>query len=764
MKLVIIEGPGKRDTLKKYLGSNYEVFATKGHVRDLPAKSMAIDITRNFEPKYEIMPDKKDIIKSLLEKASKAEQVYIATDPDREGEAIAWHLQYILKIKEDNPCRVVFNEISKNVVNKAIEKPRTIDLNLVHAQQGRRVLDRLVGYQVSPILCKKIKNNLSAGRVQSVALKLVVEREKEIRAFKPREYWNINAMLTKGASKPFKASLATYKGKKYESDSERTSLDIIDYIKAQDFVVDSVKRAVSKSQAPAPFITSTMQQDAMNKLGMSLKEVTMTAQTLYEGVNFKNGEKIALITYIRTDSTRISPEAQAMAKEYIISKYGTEYAPATYNVFKTKKNTQDAHEAIRPISLEHTPEEIKANFGGSSNVYKLYKLIYDRFVASQMAEATYNTLTVNILAGDYGFKVTGKTLLFAGFTAAYKMYEEKDDDKDESKEGNGNIPNLEEGDRLALQDVLKEQKWTKPPVRYTDATLVKAMEDKGIGRPATYAPTILVLANRSYTEKEGKYLVPTDLGVTVVEFLEKYFGDIMDISFTAAMEEKLDLVEEGSENWQKIVADFYQGFEDKVHFALTGSKKVKMAVETTDVICDKCGANMVVREGRYGKFLACPNYPKCRNVKQIGETNNEKKETEEDKKLQEIKLKCDKCGSDMVLREGRFGKFFACSNYPTCKNIKGLDDIVPKKPVGVCPICGKDVFERKGGKKGAIFYGCSGYPECDFKSWDIPMKEKCPKCNSYLTKKELKKETKIKCSNESCDYTASIAKEENDNK
>ncbi len=759
MKLVIIEGPGKRDTLKKYLGSDYDVFATKGHVRDLPVKSMSIDINHNFEPRYEIMPDKKDIIKTLLEKAAKAEKVFIATDPDREGEAIAWHLQYILKIDEKNPCRVVFNEISKNVVNKAIEQPRTIDLNLVHAQQGRRVLDRLVGYQVSPILCKKIKNNLSAGRVQSVALKLVVEREKEIRAFKPREYWNINALLTKSVSNPFKASLAAFKGKKYESDSERTTLDIIDYIKAQDFIVDGVKKAVSKSSAPAPFITSTMQQDAMNKLSMSLKEVTMTAQTLYEGVNFKEGGKTALITYIRTDSTRVSPEAQAMAKEFIINKYGKDYAPATYNVFKTKKNTQDAHEAIRPISLDKTPEIVKAEFGGNSNIYKLYKLIYDRFVASQMAEATYNTLNVTINAGDYGFKVTGKTPLFAGFTAAYKMYEEKDEKDEETKDGS-NLPSLESGDKLDLKDVQKEQKFTKPPVRYTDATLVKAMEDKGIGRPATYAPTILVLANRNYTEKEGKYLLPTDLGVTVVEFLEKYFGDIMDISFTAGMEEKLDLVEEGSADWQKIVADFYVGFEDKVRNA-RGGIKLTVEPEVTDVICDKCGANMVVREGKFGKFLACPNFPKCRNVKQLNEAKQEPQETEEDKKLKEMHLTCDKCGADMVLRNGRYGKFFACSNYPTCKNIKGLDDVIEKKPVGVCPDCGKDVFERRG-SKGKIFYGCSGYPECKFMSWDIPIKEKCPKCNSYLTKKELKKETKIKCSNSECDYTQSIAKEEND--
>ncbi len=756
MNLVVIEGPGKKDALQKYLGKDYEVVATKGHIVDLPAKSLAIDINNNFEPRYEIMPDKKDIIEDLRRKYKQYGNVFIATDPDREGEAIAWHVERVLGIKEDVPCRVEFNEISKQVVQKAISKPRLINMNLVHAQQGRRVLDRIVGYKVSPVICNKIKSNLSAGRVQSVALKLVVDREKEIREFKPEEYWNINALLTKGNSNPFKAALATYKGKKYTSPNENVTKDIVGYIKAQDFVVDGVKRTISKSAAPAPFITSTMQQDAMNKLNMSLKEVTSSAQSLYEGVALKGEGKVALITYIRTDSTRVSPEAQAMAKEFIINKYGNEYVPEKYNTFKSKKNVQDAHEAIRPISLERTPEDIKASLGASSNIYKLYKLIYDRFLASQMSEATYNTLTVTISAGDYGFKLTGKTPLFAGFTIAYKVYEEVDQDKEKETPSN-NLPDLQEGDLLLLKDVLTEQKFTKPPVRYTDATLVKAMEDKGIGRPATYAPTILVLATRKYTEKDGKYLIPTELGITVTEFLEKFFADIMNISFTAEMEDKLDLVEEGSQQWQNIVANFYDGFEDKVHFAMTGSQRIKMQVEVSDVKCDKCGANMVVRESRYGKFLACPNFPKCRNIKQLNDKPVTKAEQEVDKQLEDLNIKCDKCGGDMVVKQGRYGKFLACANYPKCKNIKSIDDVIKKDPVGVCPVCGKDVFERKS-KTGKIFYGCSGFPGCDFKSWDIPTDKKCPTCGSYLTKKELKKETRYKCSNQQCNYETSETK------
>lgn len=697
MKLVIIEGPGKRDTLKKYLGQDYDVVATKGHIRDLPVKNIGVDVSKNFEPAYEIMPGKEAIIKELKTKSAKAEQVLLATDPDREGEAISWHIEKILNINENEPCRIEFNEISKSVVNKAVLNPRKINMDLVHAQQGRRVLDRLVGYKISPIICKKIKSNLSAGRVQSVALKLIVDREKEIRNFKPKEYWTINALLNKD-NIDFKSSLVTYKNKKFVPSNEQETLAVLDYLKDKDYIVTEIKKSVTKSNPPPPFTTSTMQQDALNKIGMSIAKTSKSAQVLYEGVELGTEGKTALITYIRTDSTRVSPEAQAKAKEFIINNYGKDYAPENYNVFKSKKNIQDAHEAIRPISLEHTPESVKP-FMTPDN-YKLYKLIYERFVASQMSQATYDSMSVVISAGDYGFKVTGRTPIFAGFTRAYKMYEEQQEDNENSNEAK--LPKLVEGDKLKLIELLKEQKFTKPPTRLTEATLVKTMEEKGIGRPATYAPTILVLLNRVYLQKEGKYLIPTDLGFTVTEFLEEYFPDVMNVSFTAEMEDNLDKIEEGSMQWQEVVKNFYGSFEKEVIYAVKGSKKVSVPLEVSDVICEKCGANMVVREGKTGKFLACPNFPNCKNIKSL----------------------------------------------------------VEQKPVCICPECGKEVFEKRT-RYGKIFYGCSGYPNCKFASWEKPTNLKCPKCKSFLTVRETKANYNYKCSNKTCDFTKQEDKETN---
>lgn len=697
MKLVIIEGPGKRDTLKKYLGQDYDVVATKGHIRDLPVKNIGVDVSKNFEPAYEIMPGKEAIIKELKTKSAKAEQVLLATDPDREGEAISWHIEKILNINENEPCRIEFNEISKSVVNKAVLNPRKINMDLVHAQQGRRVLDRLVGYKISPIICKKIKSNLSAGRVQSVALKLIVDREKEIRNFKPKEYWTINALLNKD-NIDFKSSLVTYKNKKFVPSNEQETLAVLDYLKDKDYIITEIKKSVTKSNPPPPFTTSTMQQDALNKIGMSIAKTSKSAQVLYEGVELGTEGKTALITYIRTDSTRVSPEAQAKAKEFIINNYGKDYAPENYNVFKSKKNIQDAHEAIRPISLEHTPESVKP-FMTPDN-YKLYKLIYERFVASQMSQATYDSMSVVISAGDYGFKVTGRTPIFAGFTRAYKMYEEQQEDNENSNEAK--LPKLVEGDKLKLIELLKEQKFTKPPTRLTEATLVKTMEEKGIGRPATYAPTILVLLNRVYLQKEGKYLIPTDLGFTVTEFLEEYFPDVMNVSFTAEMEDNLDKIEEGSMQWQEVVKNFYGSFEKEVIYAVKGSKKVSVPLEVSDVICEKCGANMVVREGKTGKFLACPNFPNCKNIKSL----------------------------------------------------------VEQKPVCTCPECGKEVFEKRT-RYGKIFYGCSGYPNCKFASWEKPTNLKCPKCKSFLTVRETKANYNYKCSNKTCDFTKQEDKETN---
>lgn len=679
MKLVIIEGPGKRDTLKKYLGEGYDVVATKGHIRDLPVKAIGIDITKNFEPQFEIMPGKESIIKELKSKALKAEKVLLATDPDREGEAISWHIEHILGIPEDAECRIEFNEISKSVVNNAVDHPRKINMDLVHAQQGRRVLDRLVGYKVSPIICKRIKPNLSAGRVQSVALKLLVDREKEIQNFKPEEYWNIDAFLEKDGT-TFKSALATKLGKKFVPSSEEQSENVVKYLKEQVFKVESVKRSVSKSSPPPPFITSTMQQDALNKIGLSISQTTKSAQALYEGIELGSEGKTALITYIRTDSTRVSPEAQAKAKDFIVSHYGSDFAPEKFNVYKAKQNAQDAHEAIRPISLDRTPESIKA-FTTPDN-YKLYKLIYERFVASQMTDATYDSLSVGIKAGVLGFKTTGRTPIFAGWTRAYKMFEEKEEEKGESK-----LPNLNEGEILTLKDIKKEQKFTKPPSRYTEASLVKTMEEKGIGRPATYAPTIMTLLNRAYMEKKAKVLSPTELGTMVTEFLEKYFPDIMNVSFTAKMESRLDEIEEGNVKWQDVISAFYGGFENEVISAFRQSKKVSVPEVESDEVCEKCGGKMLIKEGKYGKFLACQNFPTCRNIKSMP-----KKE----------------------------------------------------KVVCACPNCGKEVIERhtKGGK---IFYGCKGYPECTFASWLKPTNEKCPNCSSYLTVKEGKKEWTYTC-------------------
>lgn len=693
MKLVIIEGPGKRETLKKYLGEGYDVVATKGHVRDLPEKTLGVDISKNFEPQYEIMPGKEAIIKELKSKAAKADCVLLATDPDREGEAISWHIQHILNIPESEPCRIEFNEISKSVVNKAVQNPRKINMDLVHAQQGRRVLDRLVGYKVSPIICKKIKPNLSAGRVQSVALKLIVDREKEIVNFKPQEYWPICAFLEKDGTK-FKASLATKLGKKFVPDNAEQAENVVKYLAEQQFIVEEIKRSVTKSTPPPPFITSTMQQDALNKIGMSISQTTKSAQALYEGVELGSEGKTALITYIRTDSTRVSPEAQAKAKDYIVSHYGEDYAPKTYNVFKAKKNAQDAHEAIRPISLDRTPESVKSFM--SADNYKLYKLIYERFVASQMTPATYDSQSVGISAGALGFKATGRTPIFAGWTRVYKVFEEQEDDSGESK-----LPKLSEKDNLNVDKITKEQKFTKPPVRFTEASLIKTMEEKGIGRPATYAPTVMTLLNRTYMVKDGKYLKPSELGTTVTEFLEKYFADIMNVSFTAEMEDGLDRIADGEESWQNVISKFYVGFEQEVIFAYRESKRMAVAPEVSNVVCSKCGAKMVVREGKYAKFLACPNYPKCKNIVSLNQ---------------------------------------------------------PKPPVCKCPQCGKDVVERRthGGK---IFYGCVGYPECKFASWDKPTDIACPKCKSFLTVKESKTMNYYKCSNKSCDFEKKEAKQ-----
>lgn len=738
MKLVVIEGAGKVKTVEKYLGKGYKVFATKGHVRDLPQKTLAVNVKKDFEPKYEIMPDKTETVKELKNLASKADAIYLATDPDREGEAISWHIANILGLSPEQPVRAEFNEISEKAVKNGLAHPRKINLNLVDAQQARRVLDRLVGYKLSPVLCKKIRNNLSAGRVQSVTLRLIVEREREIRNFKPEEYWTFFSNLKNSDHFEMRASLEKKSNKKYKIANKDELDKVLSDLKGESYVVGKVVKKVAKSHAPAPFITSSMQQDALNKLGMNLKQTSAAAQALYEGVNI-GGEHIALITYIRTDSTRVSPDAQKAAREFIAKKFGEKFVPAKPNIYASKKSAQDAHEAIRPITLDRTPESLKGTL--SSENYKLYKLIYERFLASQMSDAEYNTVNAEINAGNYTFKVSGKTPLFAGYTAVYSNYQEEKDDEMGVK-----LPVMTEGEQLAFVSHTYEQKFTKPPARYTEASLVKTMEEKGIGRPATYTPTVALLFSREYIVKEGKFIVPTQLGEEVTDMLVKYFSDIMDVGFTANMESKLDDIEDGGKIWQKVVGEYYNGLEDKIAAAMGDSFSLKAADEVSDVICENCGSRMVYKNGKFGRFLACPNFPKCRNTKALDENGNVV-DKENPKQPEQTGVICDKCGSPMVLRHGKFGDFLACSAYPKCKNIKNIQT---NEDYGKCPDCGKPLKRIISGK--GAFYGCTGYPDCKFTSLYPVSDKKCPDCGGYMVKRSYKGKNYLVCAKKDCGH------------
>lgn len=745
MKLVIIEGFGKLETVQKYLGSGYKVFATGGHVRDLPEKRLSVDVKNDFAPTYVVMDDKKSVVEGLKKIASSAEQILLATDPDREGEAISWHVATLLNIPESSAVRIEFNEISKNAIATALKNPRAIDKNLVDAQQARRVLDRLVGYKLSPILCKKIQSNLSAGRVQSVTLRIVVDREREIQAFVAEEYWNFFAILKSKNGEKYKAALVG----KSNGDKVRLSCETdVDKIKREldgaRYVVKNVKKSVAKTHPYAPFITSTMQQDALNKLGMSLRQTSAAAQALYEGVELPDEGKVALITYIRTDSTRVSAAAISAAREFIGNKYGSEYLPEKPNYYASKKGAQDAHEAIRPISLDRTPENVKPHL--SKNLYALYNLIYKRFLASQMSDASYNSTSVDIEANGYDFRIGGRTPLFDGFTKVYAVTPSSD--KDDDKDNKMPVPELDVGDVQKFVDYDCEQKFTKPPARYTEASLVKAMEEKGIGRPATYTPTVTLLFSRKYIEKSGRAIAPTQLGCDVTDMLVGYFPEIMDVGFTAGMENELDEIEDGGVRWQSIISKFYDGFEDKIQAAKSDGHSLKQPDEKTDFVCEKCGASMVIKSGRFGRFLACPNYPKCKNTKNLDENGNivlpQAPELSD--------AVCDKCGATMVVKTGRYGKFLACPNYPKCKNIINLegnnkqDDIV----LPPCPKCGKSL--RKISTRKNTFYGCSGYPDCDFVSNDPPTEKRCPECGAFLVEKSGKNGKYLKCSNKNCKY------------
>ena len=647
-KLIIVESPAKANTIKKFLGGNTKVMASMGHIRDLPKSKMGIDIEHDFEPEYINIRGKGDLIKKLKKEAKDAKQVYLATDPDREGEAIAWHLAHILEIPDESNCRVTFNEITKETVKESIKHPRKIDKNLTDAQQARRVLDRIVGYKMSPVLWKKVKRGLSAGRVQSVAVKLIVDRENEIEAFIPEEYWNIYAtLLEPNSKKQFMATFYGKAGKKIELHTKEEVDAVLEKIAKGSYIVKTVKKGEKKRTPAPPFTTSTMQQEASRKLGFTLKKTMSVAQGLYEGVNVGERGTVGLITYMRTDSTRISEEAREAAKTYITSTYGASYYENRY--YKTKQNAQDAHEAIRPTYVDLAPEKVKDYL--SSDQYKLYRLIYHRFIASQMAQAIYDTITADIEVNDYLFRANGQTLKFKGFMT---LYVETADNETSNEEEDTSIPELTEGQEVKEKKLEPKQSFTQPPARYTEASLVKALEEKGIGRPSTYSPTITTIFERRYIQKEQKQLVPTELGKIVNKLLVENFADIINVEFTAKIEEEFDEVAEGKEKWKTVIREFYGPFEKEVEKVEKELEHVELVDEVSDVPCEKCGRMMVYKYGRYGKFLACPGYPECKNAKPIVET---------------IDVPCPVCNAKVQVRKTKRGKkYYICENNPKSCN------------------------------------------------------------------------------------------------
>lgn len=647
-KLIIVESPAKANTIKKFLGGNVKVMASMGHIRDLPKSKMAVDIENDFEPEYINIRGKGDLIKSLKKEAKSAKQVYLASDPDREGEAIAWHLSHILEIPENSNCRVTFNEITKETVKESIKKPRTINMDLVDAQQARRVLDRIVGYKISPVLWKKVKRGLSAGRVQSVAVKLIVDREEEIEKFIPEEYWNIYAnLLEPNSDKNFQATLYGKDNKKIEIHTKEEVDEILKNIEKGKYIVSDVKKGEKKRTPAPPFTTSTMQQEASRKLSFILKKTMSVAQGLYEGVHVGEKGTVGLITYMRTDSTRISDEARAKAKEVITQKYGENYYENRY--YKTKQNAQDAHEAIRPTYIDLEPEKIKDFL--TTDQYKLYRLIYNRFIASQMSNAIYDTVTANIDVNNYNFKASGQTLKFKGFMTLYVETLE-----DEKEEEDNSIPDLLIGQEVKKEKLEAKQSFTQPPARYTEASLVKALEEKGIGRPSTYSPTITTILERRYIQKEQKQLIPTDLGKIVNKLLVENFPDVINVEFTAKIEEEFDEVAEGKKPWKQVIREFYGPFKITLDRVEKELEHVELVEEVSDVPCEKCGRMMVIKYGRYGKFLACPGYPECKNAKPIIET---------------IDVPCPVCGGKVQVKKSKRGrKFYVCENNPnSCEYI-----------------------------------------------------------------------------------------------
>lgn len=741
--LVIVESPAKAYTIKSYLGSNYKVMASKGHVRDLPKSTLGIDIEHGFEPHYINIRGKGELIRELKKEAKNADRIYLATDLDREGEAISWHLAAALGLPEDKIKRITFNEITKSAIKESIKSPRKIDIDLVNAQQTRRILDRIVGYKLSPFLWKTVKSGLSAGRVQSIATKIIVEREDEIRAFLPREYWTVDAVLTSDG-RDFTAHYYGEAGSKDKNElsAESEAVRIKEDCFGKKFVCTEIKKG-NRTKSPAPpFITSTLQQEASKKLNFQSQRTMRVAQELYEGVNLghENGGVQGLITYMRTDSLRVAAEAQSAALEYISDNYGKDYCPEKPRVYRTKANAQDAHEAIRPSKVALDPEKIKKML--TPDQYKLYKLIWRRFLASQMSSAVLSTVNAEFACGSHIFKSSGYTVKFRGYMA---LYEEMSDTPDTEREVV--LPPVEKDAELNARDIIPEQHFTEPPPRYTEASLIKFLEEKGIGRPSTYTPIITIIISRGYVKRDGKSLRPTDLGEIITRLMNKSFPDIVDYKFTASMENQLDEIENGNATMLDMLSKFYEGFSRELEEAeKTVSKETYEApVEETDIICEKCGSRMIVKNGRYGRFAACPNYPECKNTKQLNKSGT----VEAEKEPEIAPFKCEFCGSDVVVRQGRYGAFYACSRYPECKFTKQK-----VKSLGVsCPKCGRDIVTKYGRNK-TVFYSCSGYPECDFSSWDLPTNEKCPQCGEMLYQK--KGRALLVCKKEGCGYKREI--------
>lgn len=736
---LIVESPTKAKTLRKYLGRDFVIKATIGHIKDLPEKELGVDIEHGFRPKYQIIKGKKKIVKEVKEQAKRSDKIFLAPDPDREGEAIAWHIAEEIGNGDNQKIyRLLFNDLTKKTVMEALRSPQRLNPNRYHAQQARRILDRLVGYQISPLLWKKVKNGLSAGRVQSVAVRLICEREKEIRSFVPEEYWTITVLLEGEGGKKFEATLEKIDNKKEKIRSRSEAEKIKDELHSAKFIVEEIQKKTQRRNPPPPFITSQLQQEAFKKLRFSAKKTMLIAQRLYEGIELGEEGPVGLITYMRTDSPRISDDAAKEVRSFIESRFGEDYLPAKVRAYKSKKGAQEAHEAIRPTSVARTPESI-ASFVNKDTL-NLYKLIWTRFVACQMNPAILDITTVTIGAGRFKLKATGTEMIFPGFTILYPSDGEEDKDRKE-------LPLLKEGEELELLEVTPKQHFTQPPPRYTEASLIKELEENGIGRPSTYATIISNIKDREYVKTVKGHLEPTELGMLVNELLVENFPNILNVDFTAQMENQLDLIEEGKVTWVQTLEDFYKSFKDDLKKAEVSMRNLKKEKIPTDIRCELCGKNMVIRWGQKGEYLACSDYPRCKNTKNFHRDEAGRIVIEREEELGT----CELCGKPMVVREGRFGKFLACTGYPKCKNTKPFSSAFPKPTGFKCPVCEDGEIVERLSKKGSIFYGCSRYPKCDFAMSDRPVEGPCPYCG-FPVLAETSDGEKIYCPNKGCDY------------